>query len=466
MTAGTRWHSTSASSSEKAAGEPNFLVPNATFFVELLAFLLLFFLLASYVIPPINRAMTRRQEAIRTEFAELEQAKEKARQAEEEYRAQIADARHEAAKIREEAREQGAQIIAEAREQAHVEADRIVEHGHAQVRPSASRRSPRCAPRSARWPPSWPAGSSGESLEDDERTTRVVDRFLADLETMQAAAAAAGRTGLADAAWSLRRGAAPDLRPAERLDGSSATPRIGEELFGVAGVLRGEAALRRILTDASIEGDAKAGLAGDVFGNAVGEATLDAGQGRRRSAAGPPRATSPTCSSTSACWPGALRRRATSGRDQRRAVRGAPDRRQPPELRTRCPTRRASATDKAGLLAPLLDGKMQPATLRLVAPGGQRRRTAAIDRALDDFQHIAAPAPRRARAGAHRSRAQRRRPRPARRRHSRAVLDARSTCRSVVDPDVIGGLRVEIGDDVIDGTVASRLDDAQRRLVG
>jgi F-type H+-transporting ATPase subunit delta len=36
----------------------------------------------------------------------------------------------------------------------------------------------------------------------------------------------------------------------------------------------------------------------------------------------------------------------------------------------------------------------------------------------------------------------------------------------VVDPDVVGGVRVEIGDEVIDGTIASRLDDARRRLVG
>ena len=36
----------------------------------------------------------------------------------------------------------------------------------------------------------------------------------------------------------------------------------------------------------------------------------------------------------------------------------------------------------------------------------------------------------------------------------------------VVDPDVIGGIRVEIGDDVIDGTVSSRLDEARRRLAG
>ena len=36
----------------------------------------------------------------------------------------------------------------------------------------------------------------------------------------------------------------------------------------------------------------------------------------------------------------------------------------------------------------------------------------------------------------------------------------------VIDPEVLGGLRVEIGDDVIDGTVVSRLDDARRKIAG
>src|SRR3954453_472824 len=98
--------------------ESNFLVPNATFFVELRAFAIILYLLGKYVIPPINRAMTARQDAIRPQFAALDQAKADAKAAEEEFRAQIADARHEAARIREEAREQGAAIIAEMREQA------------------------------------------------------------------------------------------------------------------------------------------------------------------------------------------------------------------------------------------------------------------------------------------------------------------------------------------------------------
>ena len=91
-----------------AETESNFLVPNATFLVELAAFALLFYLLAKYVIPPINRAMTNRQDAIRKEFADLDKARADANAAEAEFKAQIADARHEAARIREEAREQGA----------------------------------------------------------------------------------------------------------------------------------------------------------------------------------------------------------------------------------------------------------------------------------------------------------------------------------------------------------------------
>ncbi|HEU5037137.1 MAG TPA: F0F1 ATP synthase subunit B [Nocardioides sp.] len=162
--------------------ESNFLVPNATFFVELAAFVLLLFLLGKYVIPPINRAMTARQDAIRAQFAELDEAKSEAHAAEEEFKSQIADARHEAARIREEAREQGAQIIAEMREQANVEAARIVEHAHAQI--EADRKAAMAQLRSevGTLATSLAGRIVGESLDDDARQSRVVDRFLTELE--------------------------------------------------------------------------------------------------------------------------------------------------------------------------------------------------------------------------------------------------------------------------------------------
>ena len=162
--------------------ESNFLVPNATFFVELAAFVLLFYLLARYVIPPINRAMTARQEAIRHQFTELEEAESRAKQAEEEFRAQIADARREAAKIREEAREQGAQILADMREQANADAARIVEHAHNQI--EADRKAAVASLRAevGTLATTLAGRIVGEALEDDERQARVVERFLADLE--------------------------------------------------------------------------------------------------------------------------------------------------------------------------------------------------------------------------------------------------------------------------------------------
>jgi F-type H+-transporting ATPase subunit delta len=40
------------------------------------------------------------------------------------------------------------------------------------------------------------------------------------------------------------------------------------------------------------------------------------------------------------------------------------------------------------------------------------------------------------------------------------------TVNVIVDPQVLGGMRVEIGDDVIDGTVSSRINDLRQRLAG
>jgi F-type H+-transporting ATPase subunit b len=171
----------------------NFLVPNGTFLVELIAFVVMFYLLAKFVIPPINRAMTARQDAIRAQFAELDDAKSETHKAEEEYKAQLADARHEAARIREEAREQGAAIVAEAREQAKTEADRIIEHAHAQI--DADRKAALASLRAevGTLATTLAGRIVGESLEDEARQSRVVERFIEGLDAADAASASGAR---------------------------------------------------------------------------------------------------------------------------------------------------------------------------------------------------------------------------------------------------------------------------------
>ena len=160
----------------------NFLVPNGTFLVSLFAFLILVWIFGKYLIPPISKAMTERQEAIRKEFADLEDAQADARQAEAEYKEQLNNAKHEAARIREEAREQGAQIVQEAREKAQTEADRIIEHAHTQI--EADRKAAFASLRRdvGSLATTLAGRIVGESMDDDERQGRVVERFLADLE--------------------------------------------------------------------------------------------------------------------------------------------------------------------------------------------------------------------------------------------------------------------------------------------
>ncbi|HEX3222067.1 MAG TPA: F0F1 ATP synthase subunit B [Nocardioides sp.] len=160
----------------------NFLVPNATFLVELLAFAIMVWIFGKYLIPPINKAMSERQAAVRRQFAELDEAKADARKAEADYKEQLNNAKHEAARIREEAREHGAQIVQEAREKAQTEADRIIEHAHVQI--EADRKTAFASLRRdvGSLATTLAGRIVGESMDDDERQGRVVERFLADLE--------------------------------------------------------------------------------------------------------------------------------------------------------------------------------------------------------------------------------------------------------------------------------------------
>jgi F-type H+-transporting ATPase subunit b len=173
----------------------NFLVPNGTFFVELIAFLIIVWILAKYILPPINGAMEKRQDAIRDQFAELDEAKDEAHKAEEEYKAQLSEARQTANKIREEAREQGDQIVQDAREKAQTEADRIIENGHGQLRAERQQAIASLRAEVGTLATELAGRIVGESLEDDERSNRVVDRFLVDLESMQNAAEAGNASG-------------------------------------------------------------------------------------------------------------------------------------------------------------------------------------------------------------------------------------------------------------------------------
>jgi F-type H+-transporting ATPase subunit b len=86
------------------AAAANPLLPNGTFFVELIIFGIVLFVMWRFVVPPITRAMQERADRVARTAQEQEAAAAKLAEAEARYEAALADARKQAGEIRAEAR--------------------------------------------------------------------------------------------------------------------------------------------------------------------------------------------------------------------------------------------------------------------------------------------------------------------------------------------------------------------------
>jgi F-type H+-transporting ATPase subunit b len=166
-----------------AQAEQDPLLPSTPeLIIGAICFVLVFGIMGYFLMPRIQQILAQRTELIEGGLQRAEEEQAEAAHILEQYRQQLAEARHEAARLREEAREQGAQIIAEMREQAQAEARRITESAHAQIQ--AERQQALTALRAEVGTLATELASRivGESLTDEARQNRMVDRFLAELE--------------------------------------------------------------------------------------------------------------------------------------------------------------------------------------------------------------------------------------------------------------------------------------------
>jgi F-type H+-transporting ATPase subunit b len=166
-----------------AATQQDPLIPSLPeLIVGTICFLLVFGFLGKMFLPRIQKMLAERTELIEGGLARSEEAQAEAKELLDQYRQQLADARHEAARLREEAREQGAQIIAEMREQAQEEARRVTESAQAQIQ--AERQQALISLRAEVGTLATELASRivGESLADEARQGRMVDRFLGELD--------------------------------------------------------------------------------------------------------------------------------------------------------------------------------------------------------------------------------------------------------------------------------------------
>lgn len=143
---------------------------------------ILFLLVRKFVVPAFEKAYAERTAAIEGGIEDAQQAQKEAQAALEKYTAQLAEARHEAAQIREEAKEQGAQIVVELRAQAQAEAERITSTAHAQVEAERSQVLAQLKSEVGSLATDLAGRIVGESLEDEARQKRTVERFIAELE--------------------------------------------------------------------------------------------------------------------------------------------------------------------------------------------------------------------------------------------------------------------------------------------
>ncbi|QUH04695.1 F0F1 ATP synthase subunit B [Saccharopolyspora erythraea] len=159
--------------------------------VGLVAFLLLLFVLWKYAVPRFEKVYEERSKRIEGGIEKAEAAQAEAQRTLEQYKSQLAEARAEAARIRDDARAEGQQIVEEMRAQAQAESERIVSAGQsalaaqraqivAELRADLGRQAVDLASRVV-----------GESLEDEARRRGTVDRFLDELEATAAPASKA-----------------------------------------------------------------------------------------------------------------------------------------------------------------------------------------------------------------------------------------------------------------------------------
>lgn len=139
-----------------------------------------------FVLPRLNAVLDERAEKIEGGLKQAEAMKAQADQMKADQEQLLAEARQEAAAIREKARQDGVAIVESAKSRAEAESDRVLSTGRQQLAAERIAASTQLRGEVGSLASDLASKIVGESLTDDERSRRVIDRFLDDLESSQA----------------------------------------------------------------------------------------------------------------------------------------------------------------------------------------------------------------------------------------------------------------------------------------
>jgi F-type H+-transporting ATPase subunit b len=160
----------------------NFLIPNMTFVVELAAFIIVLGVLWRYVIPPVQEAMTERQEIARKLASDRQEAKQLLEKAQTACKTAMADARREAAQLRAQAEGQRREIVEGASAEAEARAAEIISRGQARMVAERRQAIRQLKAELGNFAVELAEKILVEALADNQRQKRLIDRFLSHIE--------------------------------------------------------------------------------------------------------------------------------------------------------------------------------------------------------------------------------------------------------------------------------------------
>ena len=250
----------------------------STFIGQFIGFAVIVFLVLRFVVPPVRNMMKNQQETVRSQLEEHAEAEKKVADADSEHAKALEEAKAEAAKVIEEARHDADKIAEQLRAQADVELERIKTQGAQQIqllrqqlirelRQSLGAESVQRAGDLVR-----------DFVSDESERAATVDRFLAELDEM-----APSSTVFDDAVTARLRAASRDsvLQLVEQFDGAvsgrdaNALTVLADDVASVAKLLRREPVLARHLADPSASKDSKVQLVERLLSGKVSDAALD-----------------------------------------------------------------------------------------------------------------------------------------------------------------------------------------------
>jgi F-type H+-transporting ATPase subunit delta len=238
---------------------------------------------------------------------------------------------------------------------------------------------------------------------------------------------------------------------------------VGEELFAVVRLLDREPSLRRALADYTSTQQARTGLVRDLLGERVSAATLGVMEGLASARWSVPRDLADAAEELAVLATAAAAGGAGNLDDVEdelfrfgRIASGEP------ELLGSLADQRPSDDQKRALLDELLSGKVAPATLQLVTQAVINPRGRNLEANLADYARLVADWRQRLIAVVRVATELSGRQRQRLTRALAAIYGHGIQLNVVIDPRVVGGMSVQVGDELIDGTLSSRLAELRR----